>query len=120
MYFRDQFCGLIVRPHAHPAFSDPSYIMLTAMNVRCTMDVVLAVSALHLSVKNARFRRVSVEYYVSAIASLRTKVEGKDIDGTEDWLLLIVMLLCLFEVCHSGQVIFSDIHYSISTVIFSQ
>lgn len=73
-------------------------VLMSGMNVRCTMDVLLAISAMHRSVKMPNYKPIAVQYYVSAISSLRTKVERKEVDGTEDWLLLMSLLLCLFEV----------------------
>lgn len=103
-HFNEEFTRLLVRPHAHPGFRDHSYIVLSGLNVRCAMDVVLAVSALHLSAKQPKFKLVAIEYYLSAIAGLRAKVEEKIVDGTEDWLLVMVILLCLFEVWLTGPV----------------
>lgn len=62
-------------------------------------DLVLAISAMHLSNKLGRYTHIATEYYVSALGSLRSMVDGGEIEGSEDWLMLMVIMLCLYEVC---------------------
>jgi hypothetical protein len=98
LHFEEKVVPLLVRPHAHQGFKTDSYTKMYGMDIRCVIDVVLAVAATHLSGKEPRYRRTAIEYYCSAIAGLRTKVEEKSIDGGEDWLLLMTIVLLLYEV----------------------
>ena len=62
------------------------------------MDVFLACSAIHLSGKQPRMQSIAMKHYSSAVTVLRKLIDGKDVDGTEDWLLIMAIFLCLFEV----------------------
>jgi hypothetical protein len=98
-YFNDRFTPLIVQAYAHPGFRLVSIRYLSELRkVRCIMDMVLAISAQHLAHTQSRFNRLSTEYYVSAITNLRTMVDKRELEGSEDWLLLMVMFFCIFEV----------------------
>jgi hypothetical protein len=98
LHFEQKVVPLLVRPHAHQGFKSDSYMKMYGMDFRCLIDVALAVGAMHLSGKQPRYRRPAIEYYCSAIAGLRTKVDEKSINGGEDWLLMMTILLLLYEV----------------------
>lgn len=99
-YFNETYTPLVFQRYAHPAFRTNSLDVVTgSKKVRCIMDLVSAISAMHLSSKMTRYNRISTEYYVSSISSLRTMVDSREIEGSEDWLMLVVILFCLYEVC---------------------
>lgn len=63
------------------------------------MDVLLASAAIHLSAEQSDKQVQALKYYSSAVRMLQQKIARSEIDGTEDWVLLVAMILCLFEVC---------------------
>lgn len=73
-------------------------ILRKSKSLTCISDLVYGVSAVHLSSESQRFCHISTEYYVSAIAGLREMVAKKETDGTEEWLMTMIALLCLYEV----------------------
>ena len=81
----------------------PLNLLAELKRVRCITDLVLAISAMHLSNKSGRYTRIATEYYVSALGSLRSMVDGGEVEGSEDWLMLMVTLLCLYEVCPNNR-----------------
>lgn len=56
---------------------------------------------------------MSIEYYVSSIANLRSMVDKREIEGSEDWLIFMVMFCCAFEVCLGDFPMPSSLHYSV-------
>lgn len=63
------------------------------------MDVLLASAAIHLSAGQSDKQVQALKYYSSAVRMLRQKIDHSEIDGTEDWLVLVAVIFCLFEVC---------------------
>jgi hypothetical protein len=100
VYFNEKFARHFVHRFAHPGFMDDMLGKLAELKgrLRCITDLALALSAQHLSNRKARFNRMPTEYYVSSIANLRSMVDKGEIEGSEDWLLLMVVLGCRLEV----------------------
>lgn len=100
IHFSDKFIPHLTHSYAHPGFRKDTLRMLHEVRgIRCLSELILAISAQHFSNKHARFNRLSTEYYISSIASLRSMVDKREIDGSEDWLMFMVMFCCAFEVC---------------------
>lgn len=98
-HFSDKYSHLLFQTHAHPGYRSGSLGMLAELKrVQCIIDLVYAISGLHLSNEIVRFNHISTEYYVSAIASLRAMVAKREVEGSEDWLMLMVIMFCLYEV----------------------
>jgi hypothetical protein len=98
-YFSEKYTLLVFEPKANPGFVTAPLTLLAGLKrVRCITDLVLAIAAMHLSNKLGRYSRIATEYYVSALASLSAMVEKREVEGSEDWLMLMVILLCLYEV----------------------
>jgi hypothetical protein len=75
-YFSEKYILLMFKPKANPGFVTAPLNMLRELKrVRCITDLVLAISAMHLSNKSARYSRIATEYYVSVLANLRAMVE---------------------------------------------
>lgn len=99
-YFNEKFTPLIVQTNAHPGYRLGSLNQSSGLiRVKCVHELVLAIAAQHLAHIQSRFNRLSTEYYISAIANLRGMVDKREVEGSEDWLLLMVMFCCVFEVC---------------------
>jgi hypothetical protein len=88
----------LVRAHSHQAFFDHSYMVNIALHVPAVMDAFLALSSMHLSAQQDESYPVAIEYYSSAVRGLRNMLNTQAMNGTEDWLLIMMNILCLFEV----------------------
>lgn len=98
-HFRDKFSYLVVPTHARGFRHNFVRMMAELRRERCLADLIYAVAAVNLATTAARFEHLATEYYVSAISRLRGMVERKEIEGSEDWLIGMVILFPLFEVC---------------------
>jgi hypothetical protein len=62
------------------------------------MDALLACSAVRRAVLQPQFEAVATKHYLAAITTLREVIDSGDVNGTEDWLILIIFFLYFFEV----------------------
>jgi hypothetical protein len=110
-HFRDKFSYLVFPTHARGFRHNVIGLMAELRRERCLADLIYAVSALNLATTVQRFENRATEYYVSAISRLRGMVERKEIEGSEDWLICMILLFPLFEVCYVINVVslFGDI-----------
>lgn len=97
-YCIDKLLPLMARPYVHPEYKRFPYHLTIALHQPIVMDVLLASAAMHLSEGNPHRELQAFKYYSSAIHMLLQKIAGREVDGTEDWVLLVAMILCLFEV----------------------
>lgn len=63
----------------------------------CVRDSLLACGAVFLSTGSQPVPRHAVVYYSDAVHSTRKMIEESRLDGTEDWLFVQTLLLCIFE-----------------------
>ena len=62
------------------------------------VDPLLACASLDLSKRLPTYRGLAMKYYSQAVTAVREKIAQGNVQGTEDWLLLNILHLNLFEV----------------------
>lgn len=97
-YYATALCAMMIRSDAHPGFQDWTYTISQAFEHPCLMDTLLACSAIQLARKRPDMLQMAFGYYSSAVSNTRVKIEAGEIDGSEDWLLMMVCHLAIFEV----------------------
>ncbi|KAJ9618336.1 hypothetical protein H2204_013067 [Knufia peltigerae] len=96
-YSIDKLLPLMARPYVHPDYERFSSHLTVALHEPIVMDVLLASAAIHLSAGQSDKQVQALKYYSSAVRMLRQKIDHSEIDGTEDWLVLVAVIFCLFE-----------------------
>lgn len=62
------------------------------------LNSLLACAALYQSGSEERKTRDALRYYSNALGMTRAMIENSALEGTEDWLLVLTLTLCIFEV----------------------
>jgi hypothetical protein len=109
-HFRSKFSYLVLPTLARGFRHTLVSLMAELRRERCLADVLYAVSAVNLATTAQRFETRATEYYVSAISRLRGIVERKEIEGSEDWLICVILLFPIFEVCYESGFLVSRYH----------
>lgn len=99
LHFTENFMPTVLRANAQPAFNDARHIVSVGATANTTMYAFLATAAMHASWINPKLKPVAMRYYKSVVTSLRIVIATEKMKGDEDWLLLAINFLCLFEVC---------------------
>ncbi|KAH8705770.1 fungal-specific transcription factor domain-containing protein [Talaromyces proteolyticus] len=110
LHFINELGPFIVRSHSHAGFFDHSYVVQLALHNPSMMDALVAFSSVHKAAHSVDDYPMAVERYGSAIKSIRRMLDSKTLNGTEDWLLLVVDFLCLFERWNSYSVLNPTVH----------
>lgn len=76
-----------------------SYFLTLGLSYPILMDAYLATASIHLAATDPEKTVSAVQLYNSAIHDLQRMLNAGELDGNEDWLLLVSICLCLFEVC---------------------
>lgn len=63
-------------------------------------DPLLACASLDLAKNDPSYRSLAMKYYGQGVKVLRENIALGKVEGTEDWVLLNVLHLNLFEVSH--------------------
>lgn len=96
-HFSVAVAGMMIRCDSHPGFTDWTATIREGLQHPCLMDVFLACSAIHLSHTRPEMRAVAFSYYSSAVSNTRLQIERGQLDGSEEWLLILVCYLAIFE-----------------------
>jgi hypothetical protein len=88
----------ISRPYLNSGSTNDSWLLVIALHKPPLMDALLACSAVRLAVLQPQFEAVATKHYLAAITTLREVIDNGDVNGTEDWLILIIFFLYFFEV----------------------
>jgi hypothetical protein len=97
--FVHNFLPSRIHPRSHIRFLDFSYVHEMALSHPTLLNACLACS---LSAIGARFRVLESQSradrcYARCIRLLRDAIQGGECEGSEDWLLATVVILCLYE-----------------------
>lgn len=98
LYYRERYMPTLLRSHAHRGFADYSPLLIIGSQNSMLLNIFLATAATHAAWSNPRFKPISIKYYNSVISSLRKAIDSETVKGDEDWLLVVINFLCLFEV----------------------
>lgn len=97
-HFRFVLSPLLLRSHAHPIYLSSEWFLRGAVQNASLMHGLLACSAVHMSHLHPKYRLTAIEYYSQAVSATREKMERKELNGTEDWLIMLMVLSYLVEV----------------------
>lgn len=84
--------------HAHPGFWKQGTWLSSSSGPRPLVDALLAISSLFLSNKSTYYDERAVGYYSKSLHDLGRQVGNKSTSGLEDYLLMNVVWLYIFEV----------------------
>jgi hypothetical protein len=84
--------------HAHPGYRDFSYYFTLMMSCPQLLNTYSACAALELSNTRSEYLPVALNYYNEVIKGVQSMIESNSIDGSEDWLLILITFLTLVEV----------------------
>jgi hypothetical protein len=73
-------------------------LLSLGIQYRCILDIFLACSAMFLSHGHHNLLPHALHYYCDAVSRTREMIGKSDIQGTEDWLFVVTLFMCLFEV----------------------
>lgn len=88
----------LISSHAHPGFQQQGTLLSTTSEPRPLVDALLALSSLYLSNKSTYYDQRAVGYYSKSMHDLRKQVGNKSMSGSEDYLLMNVVWLYIFEI----------------------
>ena len=97
--FVGNFVPLSVRPYLPKHHSLLSYHLQLGLFNPILMDAYLACACVHMASGTSHWEVKAMQYYNSVLRRLHQTIEVGDLNGDEDWLLLVAVCLCLFEVC---------------------
>ena len=97
-HYASNLCSILLRNNAHPEFQ--KYFLMSSIlpRLQLMVDPLLACASLDLSKHSPRYRCLAMKYYSQAVSIIRHKISHGIVRGTEDWLLLNILHLNLFEV----------------------
>ncbi|KAH8645710.1 hypothetical protein BX600DRAFT_556119 [Xylariales sp. PMI_506] len=97
--FMHEFLPGRIHPHCRPHFFQFSYTYEVAPQWPALLNACLACAAgaigARLGISPARTG--ADQFYGRSVRALRTAIEDGSCDGSEDWLLATVVILCLYE-----------------------
>ncbi|CZR64073.1 uncharacterized protein PAC_13970 [Phialocephala subalpina] len=97
-YYRSAVQPHLIRSHAHPIYFSSGWFIHGALQHSVLMDALLACSAVHLSCFYPEYRLTAIEFYSQAVSTTREQLEKKRLKGTEDWLIMLLVLAYLVEI----------------------
>lgn len=97
-YYMAKVAPLMTRPYVHADYGNLSFQYTIALHQPIAMNVLLGCASNHLTATNSQDNAQAVRYYNSAIHELRRKIAQGEMDGSEDWLMLVTLSLGVFEV----------------------
>lgn len=73
---------------------------LLSMGIACPplMNSLLACAALFQTEAGERRTHNALKYYSNSLGMTRSMIENSTLEGTEDWLLVLTLIMCIFEV----------------------
>jgi hypothetical protein len=96
LHFSTTFLFSLSMPETQVKCSDDLFSL--AHRYPMLMDTFLSCSAIFLSNEHSNLLPFALHHYSTAISSIRAKINDGSIDGTEDWLMVMTLFLCIFEV----------------------
>lgn len=98
--FRTQIIPLSVRAHATTVYHELFDMYQTGFQNPIVMKMFLGIGALHLAISGRTDSEIplAMAYYNSAIKEISRIIDVGAVQGTEDWLMIAVVLMTLFEV----------------------
>ncbi|PLB48626.1 hypothetical protein P170DRAFT_446499 [Aspergillus steynii IBT 23096] len=74
------------------------------------MNSLLACAALYQPGTAESKTRNALRYYSNALGMTRSMIENSTLEGTEDWLLVLTLIMCIFERAQPGPSCGADSH----------
>ncbi|KAF9886613.1 hypothetical protein FE257_011253 [Aspergillus nanangensis] len=99
-YFASVVLPQLLIPGTPSAFNDE--LLALGVQYPCVRDSFLACAAGFLSNCGQKVPVHAFKYYSNAVFSTRKMIEDSKLVGTEDWLFLLTVALCIFERIQSG------------------
>lgn len=98
-FFREGFLQLM-RPDVYPGFAKDLCANTISIGAAypCAMELFLAFSALCISVKHPDVIPFALSHYSAATSSTISQIQDANVNGSEDWLMTMACVMCVFEV----------------------
>lgn len=99
-HYASKLSHLIISQDAHPQFQRQFLTSSILPRLQSMADPLLACASLDLAKNDPSYRSLAMKYYGQGVKVLRENIALGKVEGTEDWVLLNVLHLNLFEVSH--------------------
>ncbi|KAL2063307.1 hypothetical protein VTL71DRAFT_5112 [Oculimacula yallundae] len=86
-----------IRRHAHPLYSKYHDVFHFAFENPDIMSVFLGIAALRISQNNENFAINATKFYNPSVSAVSRYIKGGKVDGTEEWLLVLIAFMVIFE-----------------------
>ncbi|CAK7236230.1 hypothetical protein SBRCBS47491_009567 [Sporothrix bragantina] len=107
-HYTSRLCSLLLSRHAHPDYQRLFVQSSILPKLQLMVEPLLACASLDLSRQFPAYRPLALAYYAQAVTRTRNAITGERVEGTEDWLLMNVLHLNLFETWNSDAADESD------------
>ncbi|ODV96563.1 hypothetical protein PACTADRAFT_48396 [Pachysolen tannophilus NRRL Y-2460] len=94
-YFVNQFIPAITPTHSHPLLAPGQIFIPYASQSPVLREVFFSCGASLLAYRDTSFLKVATETYARSIRLISDSIRSHEVDGTEDWLLVAILTLCL-------------------------
>lgn len=97
--FMQEFLPSRIRPRSHPSFFQFAYTYDMAPRHPALLNACFACATTVIGAKleSTQAQIKADEFYARSVRALRTTIQNGGCEGTEDWLLATVIVLCLYE-----------------------
>lgn len=87
-----------IRRHAHPSFSTYQDVFQFGFENPDIMNVFLGIAALRIGQNNENFTIEATKFYNPSVNAVSRSIKEGKVNGTEEWLLVLIAFMVIFEV----------------------
>lgn len=87
-----------IRRHAHPSYSTYQDVFQFGFERPDIMNVFLGIAVLRIGQNNENFTIEATKFYNPSVNAVSRSIREGKINGTEEWLLVLIAFMVIFEV----------------------
>lgn len=87
-----------IRAHAHPVYSAYQDVYQFGFQIPDIMNVFLGIAALRIGQNSRNSATEATRLYAPSVNSLYRRIQDGKVNGTEEWLLVLIAFMVIFEV----------------------
>lgn len=92
-----------IRAHAHPVYAAYKDVYQVGFQMPDVMNVFLGIAALRIGQNSRNSAIKATQLYIPSVNAVQRSIKDREVNGTEDWLLVVIAFMVVFEVSHSGS-----------------
>lgn len=87
-----------IRAHAHPVYAVYKDVYQFGFQIPDVMNVFLGIAALRIGQNSRNSAIQATRLYVPSVNALCRRIRDGEVNGTEEWLLVLIAFMVIFEV----------------------